>query len=46
MELLMEMFIKLGARYVCLIHTDGRYLGVIHKRTLLAYLKELDERED
>ncbi|KAI9320843.1 chloride channel [Dichotomocladium elegans] len=43
MELLMEMFIKLGARYVCLTGINGQYLGVIHKRTLLAYLKELED---
>ncbi|KAI9339123.1 chloride channel [Pilaira anomala] len=43
MTLLMDMFTKLGARYVCVTHSDGRYLGIIHKRRLLAYLKELDE---
>ncbi|KAI8394188.1 chloride channel [Radiomyces spectabilis] len=43
MELLMEMFIKLGARYVCVTQSNGRFLGIIHKRRLLAYLKELDE---
>ncbi|KAI9275562.1 chloride channel [Phascolomyces articulosus] len=46
MELLMEMFVKLGARYVCLTKTTGQYLGVIHKRTLLAYLKSLEEAEE
>ncbi|KAI7892094.1 chloride channel [Mucor mucedo] len=45
MTLLMDMFTKLGARYVCVTHTNGRYLGIIHKRRLLAYLKELDEEE-
>ncbi|KAI9499505.1 chloride channel [Zychaea mexicana] len=45
MELLMEMFVKLGARYVCLTKTNGQYLGIIHKRTLLAYLKTLEEEE-
>ncbi|CDH57436.1 clc channel [Lichtheimia corymbifera JMRC:FSU:9682] len=43
MELLMEMFTKLGARYVCLVGNDGQYLGIVHKRTLIAYLKELEE---
>ncbi|KAF7731740.1 hypothetical protein EC973_008254 [Apophysomyces ossiformis] len=43
MELLMEIFIKLGARYVCVTHSNGRFLGIIHKRRLLAYLKDLDE---
>ncbi|KAI9252200.1 chloride channel [Helicostylum pulchrum] len=45
MTLLMDMFTKLGARYVCVTHSNGRYLGIIHKRRLLAYLKELDEDE-
>lgn len=45
MTLLMDMFTKLGARYVCVTHSDGRFLGIIHKRRLLAYLKELDEEE-
>lgn len=39
----MEMFTKLGARYVCLVGNNGQYLGIIHKRTLIAYLKELEE---
>ncbi|CAO3584240.1 unnamed protein product [Absidia cylindrospora] len=42
MELLMEMFIKLGARYVCVTHSNGHYLGIVHKRRLLAYLKEIE----
>ncbi|CAO3626403.1 unnamed protein product [Cunninghamella blakesleeana] len=45
MELLMEMFIKLGARYVCVTHSNGHFLGIIHKRRLLAYLKDLEEHE-
>ncbi|KAI8979517.1 chloride channel [Mycotypha africana] len=46
MTLLMDMFVKLGARYVCVTHPNGRYLGIIHKRRLLAYLKELDESDN
>ncbi|KAI8344822.1 chloride channel [Chlamydoabsidia padenii] len=42
MELLMELFIKLGARYVCVTHSDGHFLGIIHKRRLLAYLKSIE----
>ncbi|SAL99342.1 hypothetical protein [Absidia glauca] len=42
MELLMELFIKLGARYVCVTHPDGHFLGIIHKRRLLAYLKSIE----
>ncbi|KAI7904064.1 chloride channel [Cokeromyces recurvatus] len=46
MTLLMDMFTKLGARYVCVTHSNGRYLGIIHKRRLLAYLKGLDEGDE
>jgi chloride channel 3/4/5 len=43
MELAMELFIKLGVRYLCVTDSAGRYLGVIHKKRLLAYLREFDE---
>ncbi|KAL0086838.1 chloride channel [Phycomyces blakesleeanus] len=43
MEMLMDMFVKLGARYVCVTQSSGRFLGIVHKRRLLAYLKELEE---
>jgi len=42
-ELVMELFIKLGVRYVCVTNASGKYQGIIHKRRLLAYLKELEE---
>ncbi|ORX49047.1 hypothetical protein DM01DRAFT_1338223 [Hesseltinella vesiculosa] len=45
MELLMEMFVKLGCRYVCVTHSNGHYVGIIHKRRLLAYLKNLEEHD-
>ncbi|KAI8084876.1 chloride channel [Halteromyces radiatus] len=45
MELLMEMFIKLGARYICVVHSNGHFLGIIHKRRLLAYLKDIEEND-
>jgi chloride channel 3/4/5 len=41
----MELFIKLGVRYVCVTNPSGKYQGIIHKRRLLAYLKELEEQE-
>ncbi|KAG2178631.1 hypothetical protein INT44_001784 [Umbelopsis vinacea] len=44
-ELVMELFIKLGVRYVCVTNPSGKYQGIIHKRRLLAYLKELEEEE-
>lgn len=46
MTLLMDMFTKLGAQYVCVTQSNGRYSGIIHKRRLLAYLKELEKEED
>ncbi|KAG0767994.1 hypothetical protein G6F57_003515 [Rhizopus arrhizus] len=46
MTLLVDVFSKLGARYVCVKHSDGKFMGIIHKRRLLAYLKDLDEDED
>ncbi|KAJ2961443.1 hypothetical protein NQZ79_g3249 [Umbelopsis isabellina] len=42
-ELVMEIFIKLGVRYVCVAGASGKYHGIIHKRRLLSYLKELEE---
>lgn len=45
MTLLVDMFTKLGAQYVCVTHSNGGYQGIIHKRRLLAYLKELEEEE-
>lgn len=46
MTLLVDVFSKLGARYVGVKHSDGKFMGIIHKRRLLAYLKDLDEDED
>ncbi|KAI7883164.1 hypothetical protein K492DRAFT_126685 [Lichtheimia hyalospora FSU 10163] len=43
MELLTELFIKLGSRYICVTRSDGQYISVIHKRTLLAYIETLDQ---
>lgn len=43
MELLTELFIKLGSRYICVTRSDGQYISVIHKRTLLAYIGTLEE---
>ncbi|RCI01770.1 hypothetical protein CU098_008080 [Rhizopus stolonifer] len=40
MTLLVDIFSKLGASYVCVRHSDGSFMGIIHKRRLLAYLKE------
>ncbi|KAK9717300.1 hypothetical protein K7432_006318 [Basidiobolus ranarum] len=42
MEVVLELFTKLGTRYLCVVD-KGRFVGVIHKKRLLAYLKEYDE---
>ncbi|RKP26431.1 chloride channel [Syncephalis pseudoplumigaleata] len=44
MELVMEMFAKLGVRYLCVVR-HGRYVGMIHKKRLLAYIHQLEEEE-
>lgn len=42
MEVVLELFIKLGVRYLC-VTDNSRYAGVIHKKRLLAYLHELGD---
>ncbi|OZJ04144.1 hypothetical protein BZG36_02843 [Bifiguratus adelaidae] len=46
MELVLELFVKMGVRYVCVTNAEGRYSGVIHKRRLLAYLNDAEEEEE
>lgn len=48
MELVMELFVKLGCRYVCVIDptNGGKYVGVIHKKRFLRYLKDLERQEN
>jgi chloride channel 3/4/5 len=43
MELVFELFSKLGLRYLCIVD-EGRYVGVVHKKAFLAYLKELEHK--
>ncbi|KAH8828036.1 voltage-gated chloride channel [Flagelloscypha sp. PMI_526] len=44
LELLMQFFTKLGARYVVINDSEGYYEGVIDKKTWLAFLSELEEK--
>ncbi|PPQ67255.1 hypothetical protein CVT25_005839 [Psilocybe cyanescens] len=44
MELVHQIFVKLGARYVIITDTDGLYEGVIDKKTWLAFLTDLEEK--
>jgi chloride channel 3/4/5 len=43
MELVFELFSKLGLRYLCIVD-EGRYVGVVHKKQFLAYLKEMEHK--
>ncbi|GAA5834523.1 hypothetical protein JCM9279_004343 [Rhodotorula babjevae] len=44
MELLHEMFVKLGIRYAVAVDERGLYLGVIEKNRYLHYLRWLEKR--
>ena len=44
LEVVQQMFVKLGARYVVVINTDGLYQGVIDKKGWLQFLTELEEK--
>ncbi|CAG8662407.1 9063_t:CDS:10 [Gigaspora margarita] len=40
LEVVLELFKKLGLRYICVVNC-GEYVGVIHKKQLLVYLRNL-----
>ncbi|ROT40364.1 hypothetical protein SODALDRAFT_321732 [Sodiomyces alkalinus F11] len=40
MDLVYECFSKLGLRYICVLK-DGRYAGMVHKKTFVKYVREL-----
>ncbi|BGO96631.1 Chloride channel [Rhodotorula toruloides] len=44
MELIHEMFVKLGSRYVVVVDERGCYLGPIEKNRYLLYLRWLEKR--
>ncbi|KAI8942027.1 hypothetical protein NX059_000134 [Plenodomus lindquistii] len=44
MDLVYECFVKLGLRYICVLR-DGRYAGLVHKKTFVKYIKELELQE-
>ncbi|KAG9200312.1 hypothetical protein G6514_007136 [Epicoccum nigrum] len=44
MDLVYECFVKLGLRYICVVR-DGKYAGMIHKKTFVKYMKELEIQE-
>ncbi|KAI0310925.1 chloride channel [Amylostereum chailletii] len=44
LELVQQMFVKLGARYVVVTDSDGYYEGIIDKKGWLAFLSDLDHK--
>ncbi|KAL1305871.1 hypothetical protein AAFC00_004021 [Neodothiora populina] len=44
MELVYECFSKLGLRYICVLK-QGRFVGLVHKKGFVRYVKELEEKE-
>ncbi|KAM7201032.1 H(+)/Cl(-) exchange transporter 3 [Naviculisporaceae sp. PSN 640] len=44
MDLVYELFVKLGLRYICILR-DGRYAGMTHKKTFVKYMREIEEKE-
>lgn len=42
MDLVFQCFVKLGLRYICVLR-DGQYAGMVHKKTFVKYIKELEE---
>ena len=42
MDLVFQCFVKLGLRYIC-VSRDGKYAGMVHKKTFVKYVKELEE---
>ena len=43
MDLVYQCFVKLGLRYMCVLR-DGEYAGLVHKKTFVKYVKELEEK--
>ncbi|KAL8938670.1 MAG: hypothetical protein Q9211_003102 [Gyalolechia sp. 1 TL-2023] len=45
MDLVYQCFVKLGLRYVCVLR-DGQYAGLVHKKSFVKYVKELEQTGD
>lgn len=43
-DLAWECFVKLGLRYICVLR-DGKYAGMIHKKTFVKYTRELEDKQ-
>ena len=44
MEMVLELFVKMGVKTLLVVE-DGRYVGRIHKKLLLGYLKENEDKK-
>ncbi|KAB5558291.1 chloride channel [Coniochaeta sp. 2T2.1] len=44
LDLVYELFVKLGLRYICVLR-DGRYAGMTHKKTFAKYVREMEEKD-
>ena len=44
MDLVYQCFVKLGLRYMCVLR-DGQFAGLVHKKTFVKFIKELEENE-
>lgn len=42
MDLVYQVFVKLGLRYMCVLR-EGQYAGLVHKKTFVKYIKELEQ---
>ncbi|WZH42739.1 chloride channel [Fusarium acuminatum] len=42
MDLVYELFAKLGLRYICILK-DGKYAGMTHKKTFVRYMREQEK---
>lgn len=45
MDLVFQCFVKLGLRYICVLR-DGQYGGLIHKKTFVKYVNELESARE
>ncbi|OAA32028.1 chloride channel protein 3 [Moelleriella libera RCEF 2490] len=45
LDLVYECFVKLGLRYIC-ASRDGQYRGMVHKKTFVKYMRELEEKNE
>lgn len=44
MDLVYQCFVKLGLRYMCVLK-DGQFAGMVHKKSFVKYVKELEKEE-